>query len=268
MIYGEKNPERILSQYEISVNEAAYDLTVKDPSFLLKRDLLYENAKRKVRDDGKFEFKKKKSRSKESIPTTQETSSNRTSTSSRQAYMEKLQMDIEDTQKQLRFKQMRQGQAQSIKDWAMCDKLQEEMTKLRKEAFKLQEELKQYQTKERKAHWYKKKNKDKLLCNKESENRRRNEEKGTTSHSITIEELFQNSNSSPAETPHHNLDLEFEASPNKNLHSTELPDSENETVIIADNVSTKSPESDILLEKEATTTCTHDTCASEQTQNF
>lgn len=96
MIYGEKNPERILSQYEISVNEAAYDLTVKDPSFLLKRDLLYENAKRKVRDDGKFEFKKK-SRSKESIPTTQETSSNRTSTSSRQAYMEKLQMDIEDT---------------------------------------------------------------------------------------------------------------------------------------------------------------------------
>ena len=172
------------------------------------------------------------------------------------------------TQKQLRFKQMRQGQAQSIKDWAMCDKLQEEMTKLRKEAFKLQEELKQYQTKERKAHWYKKKNKDKLLCNKESENRRRNEEKGTTSHSITIEELFQNSNSSPAETHHHNLDLEFEASPNKNLHSTELPDSENETVIIADNVSTKSPESDILLEKEATTTCTHDTCASEQTQNF
>lgn len=158
MIYGKGSSDKVLTPYQISVNEAAGKLALENPSLLDQRGILYEKAKEAVRGDSCFVFKKGKSRSKsveevEPVPSKKQY----TSDTFRKEHTAQLLEDIEGKQQQLKYKQLRQSKAQASKDWETCDKLQKEMATLRKEVFEAQKELKLFQRKEKKSKWYKKK---------------------------------------------------------------------------------------------------------------
>ena len=60
MIYGKGSSDKLLTPYQISVNEAARKLALENPSLLDQRGILYEKAKEAVRGDSCFVFKKGK----------------------------------------------------------------------------------------------------------------------------------------------------------------------------------------------------------------
>ena len=157
MIYGKGSSDKVLTPYQMSVNEAAGKLALENPSLLDQRGILYEKAKEAVRGDSCFVFKKGKSRSKsveevEPVPSKKQY----TSDTFRKEHTAQLLEDIEGKQQQLKYKQLRQSKAQASKDWETCDRLQKEMATLRKEVFEAQKELKLFQRKEKKSKWYKK----------------------------------------------------------------------------------------------------------------
>jgi hypothetical protein len=89
-IYG-KGSDRVLTSYEIAVNEEAGRLALDDLALLNKRDILYEKAKESVRCSSTFSFKKGKSRSalqanKQNVPEKRKY----TSESSREEHIAKL----------------------------------------------------------------------------------------------------------------------------------------------------------------------------------
>ncbi len=61
-----KNSLRPLTTYQISINKAAEDICVNNPSMLRNRFLLLEEARSKVNET--YDFKKGKSRSKRYVP--------------------------------------------------------------------------------------------------------------------------------------------------------------------------------------------------------
>ena len=63
MIYGKNTPDRNLTEYEIAVNSASFELAKANPGLLAKRDELFRQAREKVRESG-YLFKKGSSRSK------------------------------------------------------------------------------------------------------------------------------------------------------------------------------------------------------------
>ena len=157
MIYGKGSSDKVLTPYQMSVNEAAGKLALENPSLLDQRGILYEKAKEAVRGDSCFVFKKGKSRSKsveevEPVPSKKQY----TSDTFRKEHTAQLLEDVEGKQQQLKYKQLRQSKAQASKDWETCDRLQKEMATLRKEVFEAQKELKLFQRKEKKSKWYKK----------------------------------------------------------------------------------------------------------------
>ena len=157
MIYGKGSSDKVLTPYQISVNEAAGKLALENPSLLDQRGILYEKDKEPLRGESCFVFKKGKSRSKSfeevgPVPSKKQY----TSDTFRKEHTAQLLEDIEGKQKQLKYKQLRQSKAQASKDWEMFDRLQKEMATLRKEVFEAQKELKLFQRKEKKSKWYKK----------------------------------------------------------------------------------------------------------------
>lgn len=157
MIYGKGSSDKVLTPYQISVNETAGKLALENPSLLDQRGILYEKDKEAVRGDSCFVFKKGKSRSKsveevEPVPSKKQY----TSDTFRKEHTAQLLEDIEGKQQQLKYKQLRQSKAQASKEWETCDRLQKEMATLRKEVFEAQKELKLFQRKEKKSKWYKK----------------------------------------------------------------------------------------------------------------
>lgn len=165
-IYG-RGSDRVLTSYEIAINEAAGKIALDDPALLIKRDVLYEKAKETVRCDTSFSFKKGKSRS--SLTTQPTLSAKRksyTDESSREEHITKLVQDIDGKQKQVKFKTLHQTKAQASKDWEVCEKLQSDINVLRKEIHSLQE-LKVFQRKQQKSKWYKKKGNSTCTSTKE-----------------------------------------------------------------------------------------------------
>ena len=147
-----------MTPYDAAVNQASAKLALEDPSLLIKRDVLYEQAKEAVRNDTTFSFKKGKSRSTLSSERDEERPTNRkyTTDSFRKEHISNLMEDIDGKQKEIRFKMLHQSKAQNSKDWETCEKLQKEMNTLRRELHKLQQELQLLQRKDKKAKWYKK----------------------------------------------------------------------------------------------------------------
>ena len=143
-----------MTPYEAAVNEASAKLDLEDPSLLIKRDVLYEQAKETVRNDTTFTFKKGKSRSTLSSKRDEEKPTKRKIHLGKE-HISNLMEDIDGEQTEIRFKMFHQSKAQNSKDWETCEKLQKEMKTLRRELHKLQQELQLLQRKE-KAKWYKK----------------------------------------------------------------------------------------------------------------
>ncbi len=137
-IYG-KGSDRVLTSYEIAVNEEAGRPALDDPALLNKRDILYEKAKESVRCSSTFSFKKGKSRStlqanKQNVPEKRKY----TSESSREEHIAKLFEDIDGKQKQVKYKVLHQTKVQASKDWEVCERLQGEINILKKEIYSLQ----------------------------------------------------------------------------------------------------------------------------------
>ena len=117
MIYGKGLSDKVLTPYQISVNEAAGKLALENPSLLDQRGILYDKAKEAVRDDSCFVFKKGKSRSKSVEVEPVSSKKQYTSDTFRKEHTAQLLEDIEGKQQQLKYKQLRQSKAQASKDW-------------------------------------------------------------------------------------------------------------------------------------------------------
>ena len=118
MIYG-KGSTRVLTPYEAAVDEASAKLALEDLSLLIKRDVLYEQAKEAVRNHTTSTFKKGKSRSTLSTERDEEKLTKRKYTidSFRKDHISNLMDDIDGKQKEIRFKMLHQSEAQNTKDW-------------------------------------------------------------------------------------------------------------------------------------------------------
>ena len=121
-----------MTDYQKRVNEAAGELAVKDPSLLTKRGRLFELARELVHKSG-YAYVKGYSRSKSSLPE-QGYSSNkrvRLKAEERKNMSSKLSEEKNDLADQIVYKQRRRSQAESLKDFKLCDQLTEEISYLK-----------------------------------------------------------------------------------------------------------------------------------------
>lgn len=141
-----------LSNYQQAINKAAFELCEGDQSLLLNRDKLFKESREKVKADG-YTFAKGKSRAN----VVDEPKKRAMTTNDQRAeFIELLNQEILAKQNQIRFKEHRVEKAKTSKSWEMCDTLTGEVSKLRKEVFEAQQQIKQLQRKQSQSLWYKK----------------------------------------------------------------------------------------------------------------
>jgi len=122
---------------------------------LMSRGELLEQARQKVVESG-YQFKKGKSRSKKLNPDQQSVVPrlSKINFELRQRRMKELKDDIMQLDEEIAIKHKRREQAESIRNYKLCDELTEEMGRLKKQCRELQNELKAFERKEKKAQWY------------------------------------------------------------------------------------------------------------------
>ena len=121
---------RPLSKYQIRINKEAGKLALQDPSLLTKHGQLLEKAREQVVVSG-YAFKKGKSRSKkatsfdtEEAPKAQKP---RYDSELRQRRFGELRDEVEDLKKQLLFKEKRRQQAETNRNYKLCDEVTAEI---------------------------------------------------------------------------------------------------------------------------------------------
>ena len=107
-------------------------------------------------NEGGYQFKKGRSRSKE-YETATAPKRPKTTKTVRAKHIQELQEDIEDFNNQLKFKEKRRDQATSSRNYKACDQMTEEMSVLRKRRRECEEELRLWKRKQQQADWYKQK---------------------------------------------------------------------------------------------------------------
>ena len=113
-----------LTNYQQAVNTASFELSKQDPSLLLNRGKLFEDSRKKVKEDG-YDFVKGNSRAKGcELPNKRAKSTK----DDRSEYIKLLQQDILSKEEQIRYKEQRVGMAKNTKNWELCDKLTGEIT--------------------------------------------------------------------------------------------------------------------------------------------
>ena len=189
-----------MNNYQQAINRAALVLCQEDDSLLLNRDKLFKNSQNKVKEDG-YEFVKGKSRAKEGEEQKKRVKSTK---DDRSEYTTLLHQDILAKEEQIRYKEQRLGIAKNSNSWDLCDKFTGEISKLRKEAFQLKQELKLIQCKQSQSLWYEKqkthskqrkskgKESEEVICNEGSDKESSIDAKGnnTTTSTATLPSLF------------------------------------------------------------------------------
>ena len=161
-IFGFNNDKAKLSPWQKAVNEAAFELAKEEP------DLLYNRAELKIKAEAEarktYIFKKKTGSRSVHIPEDGEPKPKRSKISSdeRKEKISSVSIQLELITKQISSKQQLCSKATTVKDYALCAKLQGEIRQLFKEKGELETQLKLLQTKERKSSWYQKRNKPSL----------------------------------------------------------------------------------------------------------
>ena len=152
-IYGH-NPAKYITRYHEQINKASVQLALQDPNLLLCRQKLLQLARGKMNEGG-YQFKKGRSRSKEYETASPIPKRPKTTETLRAKHIQELHEDVKDLSDQLRFKEKRRDQATSSRNCKVCDQLTEEMSVLRKWRRECEEELRLWKRKQQQADWYK-----------------------------------------------------------------------------------------------------------------
>lgn len=161
-IYGFNNDKAKLNAWQKAVNEAAFELAKEEPDLLYNRAELKTKAEAEARKS--YIFKKKTGTRSVHVPEDGEPKPKRSKISSdeRKEKISSVSIQLELITKQISSKQQLCSKATTVKDYALCAKLQGEIRQLFKEKGGLETQLKLLQTKERKSSWYQKRNKPSL----------------------------------------------------------------------------------------------------------
>lgn len=159
-----------LNNYQQRINEAAILLCLQTPSLLSKRGELLIQARQKVEDDG-YNFVKGKSRSKRSTSTCSDESSSSTVSlptkrikideESRKRRINELMEDLRDIDDQMALKEKRLKQAETSRNYKLCDEIMGETSELKQKRRKTDVELEIFKKKEKRAKYYMKKKAEK-----------------------------------------------------------------------------------------------------------
>ena len=154
-IYGRDSSKK-LTNYQQKINDAAVELALKDPNLLLCRQKLLELSRTKVNEGG-YQFKKGKSRSKQLQSDCPPPKRPKSSESLGMKHIKELEEDIKDLSDQLKYKEKRRDQAASSRNYKVCDQLTEEMATVKKRKRECEEELRLWNKRQQQAKWYKQK---------------------------------------------------------------------------------------------------------------
>ena len=156
VIYG-RDPTKKITKYHQEVNKTAVELALRDPDLLLSKQKLISVARSKVNEH--YDFKKRKSRSKQSQSQDSGLASkqSKTSESFRMKHIGELEEDIKDLSDQLRYKGKRREEAEISRNYALCEVLTKEISLLKKEKRKHEQELCLWKRKQQQGDWYKQK---------------------------------------------------------------------------------------------------------------
>ena len=169
-IIYKKETSRPLTQYQKRMNEAAQELCLKNPGYIMKRKKLMEDAREKIIADG-FQFVKGKSRSKKcqdpsAVPPTPKRQ--KTSQTIRDQRLKDIEEDCKDIDDRIRYKERRIFAYENVKDYKKCDEVKEEVTSLKRQRRELQAERRRLQKSNSQSKWYRKR---KSLSSENSDSR-------------------------------------------------------------------------------------------------
>lgn len=159
MIYG-KDPTKKLTPWHEKVNAASYELALNDPNILLlpKQELI-EAAQKNVRDQG-YNFIKGKSRSRhihnpglEELPSPVPKRP-KVNEAIRNKKIAEFQEDVKDLRDRLSYKEKQRDQATQAMNYKLCDQLTEEMSDVKRQLRRVENQLEEWIKKEKKSQWY------------------------------------------------------------------------------------------------------------------
>ena len=142
-IYGRDRKDVTLNDWQIAVNQAAYELCQKDIALI----------ERKARET--YIFKKKSgSRSKEAEQTSSKAKKIKLSSDDRKEQLKEISETLSLKESHIRTKQILISKAYSVKDYKQCDTLKTQLGTLFSEKSKLQAKAEQLLKKESKSTYY------------------------------------------------------------------------------------------------------------------
>ena len=153
-----KTTSRPLTEYQKRMNTAAQQLCLKNPALLRKRQLLNEESRKKILEEG-FQFVKGKTRSKKELlkndgagepkPKRQKMSQD-----VRDTLMKELEEMIKDYDERISFKEQRITASLNISDYKACDEIKDAVMGLKKKRRELEAEMKRLKVSNRQSRWY------------------------------------------------------------------------------------------------------------------
>lgn len=147
-----KTDKRDLKDFEKKVNTAAADLCLKDVSLLKRRGELLEKARKKVADDG-YVFKKGRSRSKVYGQPDSPSKPKRPKydEEAREGRIEAIEEELKDISRLLAYKEKSISQAESARNYKLCEKLTEDLMALKSKRRDLEVEKRLFERKNKRA---------------------------------------------------------------------------------------------------------------------
>ena len=157
--YGKHS--KVMTKYQKRVNQAAEELVLANPSVLHDRKTLLQQCRIKVDTDG-YVYKKGKSRSKRHHDSKGESETvqpkrPKSTEAMRNSRVEYLVDTVADINKQIVFKNLRIYQAKNSNQFTVCEKITEEIRKLKRTKFQMETELKSLHRKQQQSAWYRRK---------------------------------------------------------------------------------------------------------------
>ena len=127
------------------------------PSLLIRgnRGKLLENCHQNVHESG-YSYKKGKSRSKRLDSSFQTPKRKKMNATMRQDLLKELEEDVAELKKHISVKEKRRDQAQSMRNYKLCDEIMEEMSKSKSTLREKSNELKHLLRKDSRSKWYQK----------------------------------------------------------------------------------------------------------------
>ncbi len=148
-----------LSTYHCTMNKAAAQLCLKNPSLLWNRGSLLEEARKVVNESG-YVYRKGKSRSKHLNPSLETSTTapkkRKLLTEARVKHLEAVQEDLKDVTDRLAYKVKRRQAAETVRNYKLCDELTDDISNLKSKKRELEAEVAILKKKSKRSEGYKK----------------------------------------------------------------------------------------------------------------